>query len=73
MTFLLLLVGGCSQESNEKAAIEWIAKAKKPIICIPYGSNDFGTKWTLVDSSGNVYQTGFVYLRFPEKIRANGD
>lgn len=67
---LLVAIGGCSQESNEKATIDWIAKAKKPITCTAYGSNDFGVKWTLIDDSGKVYQTGFVFLRFPEKIGA---
>ena len=69
IAILIIMFVGCGQEKNEKETIDWIARAKKPITCKLYGSNELGTKWTLIDSCGNVYQTGFVCLALPEKIR----
>lgn len=55
---------------NEKAAIEWLRNAKKPIICKMSVYNGMGnTQWTLIDSNINVYQTGWTNFNLPDTIK----
>lgn len=56
--------------SNEALAIDWIFKAKKPIVCYPYSTDAMNcTIYTLIDANSGVYMTGRVKLALPDTIK----
>ena len=69
LIIVLLIFCGCGTEVNEQNTIRWISEHKKPIICRKYGCSELGCVWTLVDSLGNVFQTGLVNFNFPDTIQ----
>ncbi|MFA5803684.1 MAG: hypothetical protein WC879_03480 [Melioribacteraceae bacterium] len=64
---------GCSNTDNEQATVDWVKKAKKPIKCIFLGGNDLGNKYTLLDADGNLFATGFVWMKFPDTIKVKSN
>jgi hypothetical protein len=71
---ILLLFAGCSTKENDEAASAWIAKARKPIVCInSVGFMSFHPCWTLIDANAKIFYTGEVGFRFPDTIKVTGD
>lgn len=71
--FLLIISLFSCTAKNESRSIEWINNAKKPIVCIRYGYNEFGSLYTLINNNQRIYQTGMVKLALPDTIKANCD
>ena len=70
--YLIILVFtiGCDGLSNRTSeTINWIGKAKKPITVTLHGANLYGdNNYTLTDSNGLIYVTGFVNITLPKII-----
>lgn len=74
---ILLILGSITLQSclhvtsdNDITTIQWVKKAKKPIICIKSTVNDYDQReYALIDSAGNAYKTGWISLCLPDTIK----
>ncbi len=70
---LVAFMVSCSSKENLEETTKWINNADKPIIVILHTINGMNNDrtYSLIDSKGNIYNTGQITLTLPDTIIAH--
>jgi hypothetical protein len=71
MLLCLVFLTSCKNDENVEKTKNWIEKAPRPIMVRFHSLNGITLekRYTLIDSIGNVYNTGCVELSLPDTLK----